>query len=83
MLGRVRAGGAEHDCGGKGRTRLQEGNTRPDVILLDLMLPDMDGWDVCRQLRNDPLTRDIPIVVLTARDEAYGARRAREAGCAA
>ena len=58
-------------------------NTRPDVILLDLMLPDMDGWDVCRQLKNDPLTRDIPIVVLTARDEAYGARRAREAGCAA
>jgi two-component system, cell cycle response regulator DivK len=58
-------------------------NTRPDVILLDLMLPDMDGWDVCRQLRNDPQTSDIPIVVLTARDEAHGARRAREAGCAA
>jgi two-component system, cell cycle response regulator len=55
-------------------------NTRPDVILLDVMLPDMDGWDVCRQLRSDPQTSDIPIVVLTARDEAHGARRAREAG---
>jgi len=58
-------------------------NTRPDLILLDLMLPDMDGWDVCRQLRSDPLTSDIPIIVLTARDEPHGARRAREEGCAA
>ncbi len=39
---------------------------RPDVILLDLMLPDINGFDVCRRLRTDPDTRLIPVVMLTA-----------------
>ncbi len=38
----------------------------PDVILLDLMLPDVNGFDVCRRLRTDPATRLIPVVMLTA-----------------
>lgn len=38
----------------------------PDVILLDLMLPDINGFDVCRRLRTDPETRLIPVVMLTA-----------------
>ncbi len=38
----------------------------PDVILLDLMLPDINGFDVCRRLRTDPATRLIPVVMLTA-----------------
>ena len=38
----------------------------PDVILLDLMLPDINGFDVCRRLRTDPDTRLIPVVMLTA-----------------
>lgn len=42
---------------------------KPDLILLDLMLPDMSGTDVCRQLRASDATRDIPIVMLTAKDE--------------
>jgi two-component system phosphate regulon response regulator PhoB len=42
---------------------------RPDLILLDLMLPDMSGLDVCRTLRADPSTRDIPIIMATARSE--------------
>jgi two-component system, cell cycle response regulator DivK len=58
-------------------------DTKPAIILLDLMLPDMDGWDVCSRLREDERTKHIPIVILTARDEAHGARHAREAGCAA
>jgi two-component system phosphate regulon response regulator PhoB len=41
----------------------------PDVILLDLMLPDMDGLEVARHLRKDPDTRNIPIVMLTAKGE--------------
>jgi two-component system phosphate regulon response regulator PhoB len=41
----------------------------PDLILLDLMLPEMDGLEVCRRLRGDPTTRAIPIVMLTARGD--------------
>ena len=40
---------------------------RPDVIFLDLMMPVMDGWDALRELREDPTTADIPVVLLTAR----------------
>jgi two-component system phosphate regulon response regulator PhoB len=41
----------------------------PDIVLLDLMLPDMPGTEVCRQLRNRPDTRGIPVVMLTAKGE--------------
>jgi two-component system phosphate regulon response regulator PhoB len=41
----------------------------PDLILLDLMLPEMDGLEVCRRLRQDPVTRALPIVMLTARGD--------------
>jgi two-component system alkaline phosphatase synthesis response regulator PhoP len=40
---------------------------RPDLLLLDLMLPDRDGWDITRAIRNDPLVSGIPIIMLTAR----------------
>ncbi|TEB05807.1 Alkaline phosphatase synthesis transcriptional regulatory protein PhoP [Pelotomaculum schinkii] len=39
----------------------------PDLILLDIMLPEMDGLEVCRELHRDPLTKDIPIVMLSAK----------------
>jgi DNA-binding response OmpR family regulator len=42
---------------------------RPDVILLDVMMPGLDGWRVAEQLVDDPATRGIPIVFLTARAE--------------
>jgi two-component system phosphate regulon response regulator PhoB len=42
---------------------------KPDLILLDLMLPDLSGLDVCRTLRADPSTKDIPIIMATARSE--------------
>jgi len=41
----------------------------PDLILLDIMLPGMNGLDVCRALRSDTATKGIPIVMLTARDD--------------
>ncbi len=40
---------------------------RPDLVLLDLMMPDMDGWDVYHQLRADENTKSLPVIVITAR----------------
>ncbi len=49
---------------------------RPDLILLDVMMADMDGHEVCKQLKSNPLTQNIPVVFITAlkeqTDEAYG-----------
>ncbi len=42
---------------------------RPDLVVLDIMLPRLDGWAVCQRLREDPETRTIPIVMLTSRAE--------------
>jgi twitching motility two-component system response regulator PilH len=58
-------------------------DSQPAAIVLDLVLPDVDGWEVCRQLKTDDRTKHIPIVMLTARDEPANARRAAQAGCAA
>ena len=50
--------------------------TRPDIILLDVMMPEMDGYSVCVRLKENPLTKYIPVIFVTARndevDEAYG-----------
>lgn len=39
---------------------------RPDVVLLDLVMPNTDGWEFCRKLRGDPETRHLPVVMMTA-----------------
>ena len=44
-------------------------NQKPDMIILDIGLPDIDGFEVCKTLRNDLTTRDYPIIMLTARGE--------------
>ncbi len=42
----------------------------PDLILLDLMMPDMDGWDVYQQLKSNETTKNIPVIVITAKAQA-------------
>jgi two-component system response regulator VicR len=42
----------------------------PDIVLLDLMMPDMDGWEIFKELKNDELTEDIPVVVITAKTQS-------------
>jgi two-component system phosphate regulon response regulator PhoB len=44
-------------------------NERPDLVLLDLMLPDISGLEICRHLKSDPTSREIPVIMLTARSE--------------
>ena len=52
----------------------------PDVILLDVMMPDMDGFEVCRRLRADPALATVPIILLTALDDRESRLRGLEAG---
>jgi len=55
----------------------------PDAIILDVMMPGLDGWRVCECLRANPITARIPVIMLTSLDTADMTARAREAGAAA
>jgi putative two-component system response regulator len=52
----------------------------PDLILLDIMMPEMDGYEVCRQLKADPQTRDIPVIFLTAKTQLADEHQGFELG---
>jgi len=54
---------------------------RPDLIVMDLSLPRLDGWEATRQLKNDPVTRAIPVVALTGHALDGLEDRARVSGC--
>ena len=54
---------------------------RPDLILMDMSLPVMDGWEATRQLKADETTRQIPVIALTAHAMATDEQKARDAGC--
>jgi len=51
-----------------------------DLILLDIMMPDMDGYDVCKNLKNNPKTKDIPIIFLTAKSDEDSIEKAYDIG---
>jgi DNA-binding response OmpR family regulator len=55
---------------------------QPDVILLDVMMPGMDGFKTLRELRHAETTRDIPVIMLTAKGETKSIFKAQEAGAA-
>jgi two-component system alkaline phosphatase synthesis response regulator PhoP len=51
-----------------GKSALKMAQQRPDLIVLDVMMPEPDGWEVCRAVRKNPITSKIPIIFLTAKD---------------
>lgn len=54
---------------------------KPDLILLDIMMPRMSGYEVCKHLKQNPATRDIPILMVTALNEMGDIEKAVNAGC--
>jgi DNA-binding response OmpR family regulator len=64
-----------------GTRAIQEAQSkRPALVVLDLMLPDLDGFEVCKQLKATPETRDIPVIMLTALSGEKDRERGRACG---
>jgi CheY-like chemotaxis protein len=56
------------------------GEFAPDVILLDVMMPKLDGYGTCRKLKENPATREIPVIFLTAKAQHYEVKQGMDAG---
>jgi len=69
-------------CVGDGASALTTAaRIQPDVILMDLSLPRLDGWEATRQLKSNPATSTIPVIAFTAHTLPGDIERARAAGC--
>ena len=65
---------------GERAIELARGSIPPDLILLDVIMPDMSGYEVCTQLKKDTLTKDIPIIFITSKDEVEDEAKGLEMG---
>jgi len=54
---------------GKKALQIAFSDNQPDIILLDIMMPEMDGYEVCERLKSDPATQNIPVIFITAMSE--------------
>jgi putative two-component system response regulator len=64
---------------GKQALKIAESN-KPDLILLDVMMPEMDGYEVCKKLKANPLTQDIPVIFVTAKSQTMDEEKGFELG---
>ena len=79
---RLKRKGFEIIIAGDGLTGIQMAKSeKPDVILMDLSLPKMDGWTATKKIKTDVATKDIPIIALSAHAMAEHKTRALESGC--
>ena len=66
--------------GGKNALAIVGSENPPDLVLLDIMMPDMDGYEVCRRLKEDSRLKDIPVIFITAKGEVEDETRGLEIG---
>ncbi len=60
--------------------KIARSEPQPDMIILDIMMPDMDGYEVCKQLKSDPKTAHIPVIFITAKNEVEDEKKGLEIG---
>ena len=53
---------------------------KPDLVILDIMMPKLDGYETCRMIKNDPTTKGIPVILLTAKGREVDQKLGREVG---
>jgi len=65
---------------GENALKIAKGQQKPDIILLDIMMPGMDGYEVCEQLKQDPTTQAIPVIFITAKTATEDEQRGFQLG---
>ena len=78
----VLQGGYDLICAKDGEEAVQKAEEElPDLILLDIVMPKMDGFEACRRIRELEATREIPIIMVSTRGEEHNVERGYELGC--
>lgn len=74
-------GGHQVSVASGGKEGLEKANAvKPDLILLDVMMPEMDGYETCRRLKADPATQQIPVIFLSARAQQAEIQKGKDLG---
>jgi putative two-component system response regulator len=67
---------------GERALKIAAAQPQPDLILLDIMMPGIDGWETLTRLKRDPATAGIPVVIFTAREHSRGHQKSADMGAA-